>query len=128
MRLTAIFHRDSNKINKQCKLAITNNTGPNANYLDQGNWAISVKEPTQMEIKYTDHTHFKTLQPPITLINLQPACSAFSPKLNSNHTLNNIPKVSLLPSRLQTFICPNSSEPILEFGYYLIYLKLLLLM
>ena len=32
-----------------------------------------------MEIKCSDHTHIKTLQPPITLINLQPVCSAFSP-------------------------------------------------
>ena len=31
-----------------------------------------------MEIKCSDHIHIKTLQPPITLINLQPACSAFS--------------------------------------------------
>ena len=31
-----------------------------------------------MEIKCSDHTHIKTLQPPITLINLKPACSAFS--------------------------------------------------
>ena len=32
-----------------------------------------------MEIKCSNHTHIKTLQPPITLINLQPACSALSP-------------------------------------------------
>ena len=32
-----------------------------------------------MEIKCSDHTHIKILQPPITLINLQPACVAFSP-------------------------------------------------
>ena len=31
-----------------------------------------------MEIKCSDHIHIKTLQPPITLINLQPACSDFS--------------------------------------------------
>ena len=42
---------------------------------------ISVKEPTQMEIKCTDHSHVKTLQPPITLISLQPACSTFSPQI-----------------------------------------------
>ena len=74
-----IFLRDSNKINKQCKLAITNISSPQANYLDQGDWVISVKEPTQMEIKCTDHAHVKTLQPPITLTNLKPAYSAFSP-------------------------------------------------
>ena len=82
MYLTAIFLRDNNKINKQCKLAITSITGPQANYLDQGNWMMSVEEPTEMEIRCTDHTHVKTLQPPMTLINLQPACSAFSTQLN----------------------------------------------
>ena len=34
-----------------------------------------------MEVKYSDHTHVKTITPPMTLINLQPACSAFSPKI-----------------------------------------------
>ena len=79
MCLTAIFIKDNNKIQNQCTLAVTNITGPQANYLDQGNWAISVIEPTQMEIKSSDHTHIKTLQPPTTLFNLEPACSAFSP-------------------------------------------------
>ena len=32
-----------------------------------------------MEIKCSDHTHIKILQLSITFINLQPACSAFSP-------------------------------------------------
>ena len=73
MCLTALYLKDNNKIQNQCKLAVTNRTGPQANYLDQGNWAISVMEPTQMAIKSSDHTHIKTLQPPITLINLQPA-------------------------------------------------------
>ena len=54
-------------------------TGPQANYLDQGKWAISVTEPTQMETKCSDHTYIKTLQPPINLFNLQPACNAFFP-------------------------------------------------
>ena len=81
MCLTALFLKDNNKIQNQCKLAVTNITGPQANYLDQGNWAISITEPIQMEIKCSDHTHIKTLQPPITLINLQPACSVFSPMI-----------------------------------------------
>ena len=42
---------------------------------------ISGKEHTQMEIKCTDHTLVKTLQPPITLINLQPTCNAFIPQI-----------------------------------------------
>ena len=38
-----------------------------------------IQQPTQIEIKCSDQTDIRTLQPPITLINLQPACSAFSP-------------------------------------------------
>ena len=65
--LTALFLKVNNKVQNQCKLAVTNITVPQANYLDQGNWAISVTEHTQMEIKCSDHTHIKTLQTPITL-------------------------------------------------------------
>ena len=34
--------------------------------------------PIQMEVKCEDHSHVKTVQPPITFINMQPACNAFS--------------------------------------------------
>ena len=37
MCLTAIFLKDNNKIYDQSKLVVTNATGPQANYLDQGN-------------------------------------------------------------------------------------------
>ena len=43
-----------------------------------GLWAISVEEPVPMEVKCQDHSHIKTLEPPFTLINMQPVCSAFS--------------------------------------------------
>ena len=92
MCLTALFLKD-NKIQSQCKLPITNIMGPQADYLVKGNWAISVTEPTQMEIKYSDHTNITTLQPPMTLINLQPACSAFCPLIKLPHILSNTPKV-----------------------------------
>ena len=95
MCLTAILLKDNNKIQNQCKLAVPKITGPQANYLDHGNWEISVTEPTQMEIKCSDHTHIQTLQPPITLIKLQPACSAFSPLIKLPHILNHTPKVSM---------------------------------
>ena len=106
--LTAIFLRDNDKINKQCKSAITNITDPQANYLDQGNWAISVKEPTQMEMKCTDHTHVKTLQPPITSLNLQSACSALLPKIKLPPYLKQYSKGFHVAFRMQTFICLNS--------------------
>ena len=34
-----------------------------------------------MEIKCSDHIHITTIKPPMTLINLQSACSAFAPKI-----------------------------------------------
>ena len=74
----AIFFKDNDRISKYCKLAVNNITGPQANYIDQGHWAISLDKSTQMEKKYEDHTHVKTLKPPLTFIILQPACSAFS--------------------------------------------------
>ena len=95
MFLIALFLKDNNIIENQCKLAVTNMTGPQANYLDQGNWAISVTEPTQLEIKCSDHTHIKTLQSPITLINLQPTCSAFSPLIKLPPYFKQTPKVSM---------------------------------
>ena len=68
-----------NRINKDCQLTGTNLTGPKAVYLDQGLWAISVDKPTQMEVRCPKITQVKSLKLPITLVNLQPACSAFSP-------------------------------------------------
>ena len=79
--VTALFLKDNSKITTYCKVAVTNITGPQANYLDQGHWSISVPKPTHMEIKCEDHTQVKTLQPPTTLVNLQPACSAFSAEI-----------------------------------------------
>ena len=76
--ITAMFFKDNDKISTYCKVAINNITGPQASYLDQGHWAISIEKPTPMEIKCEDQSHVKTLQPPITFINPQPACSAFS--------------------------------------------------
>ena len=70
--LVAIFLKENNRI-------ATNITGPQAIYLNQGLWAISVEKPTQMEIRCPKVTQVKSLKQPIKLINLQPACSAFSP-------------------------------------------------
>ena len=76
--VTAMFFKDNDKISTYCRVAINNITGPQANYLDQGHWAISIETPIQMEVKCEDHSHVKTVQPPITFIDLQPECSAFS--------------------------------------------------
>ena len=80
---------------------MTNITGPQAIYLDKGIWAISVDTVTTLEIRCTQLTHIKTLHPPLTIIELQPVCSAFSLKLNCPHTLSNILKVFQQHSKLQ---------------------------
>ena len=36
------------------------------------------KNPNQMEISCNSHTHVITINPPLTFVTLQPACSAFS--------------------------------------------------
>ena len=71
--------KQNDRINEDCKLTVTNITGPQAIYLDQGLWAISIDKSTQMEIRCPKVTQVKSLKPPITFVNLQPACSAFSP-------------------------------------------------
>ena len=76
--VTALFFKDDDKIDSYCRLALFTITGPQANYLDQGLWAISVETPIPMEVKCKEHCHVKTLEPPFILINLQLACSAFS--------------------------------------------------
>ena len=55
--MTALFFKDNDKIDNHCRLALSNITGPQANYLDQGLLAISVGEPVLMEVKCEDHNH-----------------------------------------------------------------------
>ena len=76
--VTATFFKDNDNISDHCRLALYNITGPQAHYFDQSVWGISVETTTPMEIKCKDHSHIQTLQPPFTLINLQPVCSASS--------------------------------------------------
>ena len=75
---TALFFKDNNKISDHCRLTLHNITGPQTHYLDQGLWAISVEAPIPMDVMCKDYIHVKTLEPPFTLITLQPVCSAFS--------------------------------------------------
>ena len=60
--VTTIFFKDNDKISTYCRVAINNIIGPQATYLDQGYFAISVETPIKMEIKCEDHRHVK-LQP-----------------------------------------------------------------
>ena len=61
--LVAMFLKQNDRINKDCQLAVTNITGPQAIYLDQGLWAISIDKPTQMEIRCPKVTQVKYLKP-----------------------------------------------------------------
>ena len=74
----ALFLKNDELIKEKCELSVTNITSPEAIYLDQGNWAIASMEPDQMEITCTAQKHVISVNPPLTLVNLQPACSAFS--------------------------------------------------
>ena len=67
--------------NGNCEMSVSNVTSPEAIYLAEGNWAIATVEPDQMEITCTAQKHVISLNPPLTLVNLQSACSAFSSKL-----------------------------------------------
>ena len=79
--VTALFLKNDDLINENCEMSVSNVTGPEAIYLDEGNWAIATVESDQMEITCTAQKHVVSLNPPLTLVNLQPACSAFSSKL-----------------------------------------------
>ena len=125
MCLTALFLKDNSKIDKECKLAVSSINGPQSNYLDEGICAISVTEETQMEVKCSDHTHVKTIKLPMTLINLQPACSAFSPKIKLPPYFNQYSQgflVTLQAANICVQLCP---PVILEFGKLLIFFSFL---
>ena len=62
-------------------MSLTNVTGSQAIYLDQGYWAVATVEPDQMELSCHSHSHVITIEPPLTLVNLQPACSTLSAKI-----------------------------------------------
>ena len=43
--VTALFFKDNDKISDHCRLTLYNITGPQAHYLNQGLWVISVETP-----------------------------------------------------------------------------------
>ena len=114
--VTALFFKDDDKIDIYCRLALSDITGPQANYLDQGLWAITVEEPVPMEVKCKDHSHIKTLEPPFTLINLQPACNTFSSVIKLPPYFKQYSSGFMSHRSLQTSIFPNLQHLALEFG------------
>ena len=47
--VTALLVKNNDKIDSYCRLALHNITEPQAHYLDQGLWAISVETPIPMK-------------------------------------------------------------------------------
>ena len=66
--------KNNKKIVKNCRVEVNNITGPQDRYLNQGLWTIAVSKPIEMEIS-------ETLQPPMTMVTLEPACCAFSSEI-----------------------------------------------
>ena len=79
--LTALYLKNDDLISQNCELHVSNVTSPEAIYLDEGHWAIATMKNDQMEITCTAHKHVVSLNPPLTLVKLLPACTAFSSQL-----------------------------------------------
>ena len=61
--LSSLFLRNDKLIERNCKLSITDFTKPQAIFLDQSHWVISVKDTDQMKISCNSHTHVITINP-----------------------------------------------------------------
>lgn len=81
MCVISLYLKDKATIDENCEMNVVNITGPLALYLDQGTWAIATTDSEQMEVTCPLQKHVITIDPPLSMINLQPACSAFSSKI-----------------------------------------------
>ena len=77
--LAALFLNKTDRINKYHPLSVTNITGPQATYLDQGSWAISIEKPTQMEIRCPQVTQVKITKTPNNFHNFTTSMQWFLP-------------------------------------------------
>ena len=73
--LTALYLKKDTAIETNCKLSVSPIPKPQAMYLDQGQWAVSVAKADQMEISCSTNRQVMTLSPPLTIVKLQAACS-----------------------------------------------------
>ena len=80
MCIIALFLKDEITINENCEMKVINITGPVALYLDQGTWAIATTDTEQMKVTCPLQTHVISIEPPLSIVELEPACSAFSAK------------------------------------------------
>ena len=76
--VVALFLKDPVNIDNMCKLNVRNITSPRALYLDDGTWAIATSHTEQMEVTCPTHKYVESINPPLSMIKLKPACSAFS--------------------------------------------------
>ena len=76
--LTALYLKKDTAIETNCKLSVSPITKPQAMYLDQDHWAVSVTKTDEMEISCSTNRQVMTLSPLLTIVKLQPACSGFS--------------------------------------------------
>ena len=80
MCIIALFLKDDTAINENCEMKVINITGPLALYLDQGTWAIATTDTEQMEVTCPLEKYVISIDPPLSMVDLEPACSAFSVK------------------------------------------------
>ena len=76
----SLFLKNQIAISENCEMKVINITEPLALYLDKGNWAIATTDTGQMEVTCPLQKHVISIDPPLSIINLQPACSVFSAK------------------------------------------------
>ena len=61
----ALFLKNDKLVNENCEMSVSNINGPEAIYLDKGNWAIASMEPDQMEISCTTQKTCNFIEPSI---------------------------------------------------------------
>ena len=76
----SLFLKDEIAIDENCEIKVTNITGPLALYLDEGTLAIATTDTEPIEVTCSLKSHVISIDPPLSIINLKPACSAFSAK------------------------------------------------
>ena len=120
--ILSLYLKNNKKIVKNCRVDVNNITGPQARYLDQGLWAIAVSEPIEMEIQCQTYKSVKTLQPSMTMVTLEPACSAFSSKIKLPPYFRQYPNGFDVALRAANLHVPKFIPLVLGYGITLIYL------
>ena len=80
MCVISVFLKNEIAIDEKCEMKVTNITRLLALYLDEGTWAIATSDTEQMEVACSLKSHVISIDPPLSIINLKSACSAFRAK------------------------------------------------